>query len=122
MTATTTLVDRQIEGFNAGNIDDVVAGYADDVRFVLVCAHTLPGSELQLEGKEQVTKHLSRVIKHGISDVELDWVGAGDGWIAWRNHGTFWGSTPFSEAHTARLNDAGEIVEHVIHSVYAMPS
>lgn len=121
MSATTTLVDRQIEGFNAGQLDDVVAGYADDVTFTLVCAHTLPGSELVLEGKERLTKHMAGVLKHGISDVELDWVAAGDGFIAWRNHGTFWGSTSFSEAHTARLNDAGEVVEHVIHSVYAKP-
>lgn len=123
MTAAThaSLVERQIEGFNASSLDDVVAGYADDVRLVLVSPHTLPGSELVLEGKEAATRHMGRVLKGGISDVALDWIGEGEGFVAWRDHGTFWGSTSFSESHTAAVNADGLISEHVIHSLYLKP-
>jgi len=117
----TSLVERQVEGFNSGSLEDVVGGYAEDAVFVLVSPHTLPGSELRLEGRAAIEKHMGRVLKGGISDVKVDWMEAGDGFAAWRDHGTFWGTTPFSEAHTARLNADGAIVEHVIHSVYLKP-
>jgi hypothetical protein len=117
----TALVERQLAGFNSGTLEDVVDGYADDVRLVLVSPHTLPGSELVLEGREAVTKHMGRVLKGGIADVELDWMAEGPGFIAWRDHGVFWGSTPFSESHTAKLNAEGRISEHVIHSLYLKP-
>lgn len=123
-TATHTLrglVERQIAGFNAGSIEEVVAGYADDAVLVLVSPHTLPGSELRLEGKGRITKHLQRVLDGGIAGVELQWFCEGDGSLAWRDGGMFWGSTLFSEAHLATVGRDGLIVEHWIHSLYEKP-
>jgi hypothetical protein len=113
------LIERQIAGFNNGSIDDVVAAYADDAVVVVVSPHTLPGSEWRVQGLEKITKHMQRVLDNGIADVELHWVGLGEGTLAWRDGGQFWGTTPFSEAHLATLNADGQIVEHWIHSVYA---
>ena len=118
----TSLVERQVRGFNRSSLEDIVAGYADTARLVLVSAHTLPGNELVIEGREGIEKHMSRVLRGGIADVEVDWMADGDGFIAWRDHGTFWGSTPFSESHTAVVDGDGRITEHVIHSVYQLPS
>ena len=118
----TSLVERQVRGFNNSSLEDVVAGYADNARLVLVSAHTLPGHELVVEGREAIEKHISRVLRGGIADVEVDWLAAGDGFVAWRDHGTFWGSTPFSESHTAAVDGDGLITEHVIHSVYQLPA
>ena len=117
----TGLVERQVRGFNENSLEDVVAGYADAARLVLVSAHTLPGSELVVEGREGIERHMNRVLRGGIADVTVDWVVAGDDYVAWRDHGTFWGTTPFSESHTAQLDSDGMITEHVIHSVYALP-
>ena len=117
----TALIERQVDGFNKGNLDDVVAGYADDARLFVVSPHTLPGNVWKVEGKEGITKHMGRVLKGGIADVAIDWVGGGEDFLAWRDSGQFWGTTAFSESHTAQLNDAGEIIEHWIHSVYEKP-
>lgn len=117
--ASTSLVERQVEGLNNGSLDDVTGIYADDATFNLVSAHTLPGSELRLEGKEKIERHFKRVLDGGIERVTIDWLAAGDGFLVWRDSGTFGKGTQFSEAHTARLNDDGKVVEHWIHSVYA---
>lgn len=117
-TAATTLVERQVDGFNSGKLEDVVGVYADDATFVLISPHTLPGSELRLEGREKIERHLGRVLKGGIGDVKIEWVAAGEGFLAWRDTGFFGTDTRFSESHTARLGDDGLIVEHWIHSVY----
>lgn len=118
-TTATTLVERQVDGFNNGNHDDIVSVYAPDARLFLVSPHTLPGSELQLEGIERIGKHMQRVLDGGIEGVQVDWIAGGDSFLAWRDSGTFGKGTAFSEAHTAVLNDDGKIVEHWIHSVYA---
>lgn len=114
----TSLVERQVAGLNSSDIDAVTAGYADDAVLVVVSPHTLPGSELRLEGREKIIRHFGRVLKGGIADVKVSWLAQAEGALAWRDTGTFWGDTPFSEAHTATLNEAGEIAEHVIHSLY----
>ena len=118
-TAATSLVERQVEGFNSGSIEDVVGVYADDATFVMVSPHTLPGSELRLEGREKIERHMQRVLKGGIGDVKVEWIDGGEGFLAWRDTGFFGTDTRFSESHTARLDDEGRIVEHWIHSVYA---
>ena len=118
-TAATTLVERQVEGLNNANLEDVVGVYADDATFVLVSPHTLPGSEMRLEGREKIERHFGRVFKGGIGDVKVEWVAGGEGFLAWRDTGFFGKDTRFSESHTARLDDEGRIVEHWIHSVYA---
>lgn len=115
----TALIERQVSGLNEGNLDEVVSIYADDATLVLVSPHTLPGSELRLEGKEAITKHMGRVIKGGVAGVELTWVLDGNGSLAWRDTGTFGAGTAFSEAHTAEVGDDGLVREHWIHSVYA---
>lgn len=117
-TTPTALVERQVEGFNTGSLEDVVGVYADDATFVLVSPHTLPGSELRLEGKAKIERHMQRVLDGGIGDVTLDWIDGGEGFVAWRDTGRFGADTRFSESHTARLDADGRIVEHWIHSVY----
>lgn len=112
------LIERQVAGFNSATLDDIIAPYAPDARFVLVSAHTLPGSELALEGRDAITRHMERVLKGGIEGVEVDWVAEGSGFLAWRDHGSFGPGIAFSESHTALLNADGLIAEHVIHSVY----
>lgn len=118
-TATNTLVDRQVSGLNDGNIDDVVSVYAEDATLVLVSPHTLPGEELRLMGREKITRHMQRVLDGGVSNVAVQWVGEGEGFLAWRDTGTFGKGVPFSEAHTAALNAEGQVQEHWIHSVYS---
>lgn len=118
-TATNTVVDRQVSGLNACNIDDVVSVYADDATLVLVSPHTLPGEEMRLSGKEKITRHMQRVLDGGISNVAVQWVGEGDGFLAWRDTGNFGKGIPFSEAHTATLSAEGQVQEHWIHSVYS---
>ena len=113
------LVQCQIDGFNAQDLDAATSIYAPDATLVIVSPHTLPGSELRLEGFERITKHLGRAIAGGLRDVVLDWVGEGDGFVAWRDSGVFGTDTAFSESHLARLNDDGLVVEHWIHSIYA---
>ena len=114
----TSLVDRQVAALNSGNIDGVVAAYADDATFVLYSAHTLPGSELRLEGKERITKHMQRVLDGGIEGVEVHYVGGGDGVLVWHDTGSFGPGIAFSEAHMALLDGDGMITSHTIHSVY----
>lgn len=116
-TDATALIERQVAGLNAGELSDVTAMYADDAVLVVVSPHTLPGSELRLSGREAIEKHMGRVLKGGIADVVIDWIGAGDGFVAWRDSGTVGGGLAFSEAHTAVIRD-GAVVEHVLHSVY----
>jgi hypothetical protein len=118
-TAGAALVERQIAGFNSGNIDEVMAVYADDATFVLVSPHTLPGAELRLEGKEKIAKHLGRVLSGGIENVELTWIDGSDSFVAWIDTGAFGPGVAFSESHAAQINDAGLIAQHTIHSIYA---
>lgn len=115
----TELVERQVQGLNDGNLDEVMSIYADDARLILVSPHTLPGSELDLSGKEAITKHMGRVIKGGVAGVTLNWVLDGGSELAWRDTGSFGAGTAFSEAHTATLGDDGLVHEHWIHSVYS---
>ncbi len=61
---------------------------------------------------------MGRVLKGGISGVEIDWMNTGEGFVAWRDHGVFGQGAAFSEGHVAILNDQGQIVDHVIHSIY----
>lgn len=117
-TTATSLVDRQVAGLNAGDVDEVTAIYAEDATLVVVSPHTLPGSELRLAGREKIVRHMQRVIDGGIAGVTLEWVGAGEGTLAWRDTGTVGRGKPFSEAHTAIVGSDGLIVEHWIHSVY----
>jgi hypothetical protein len=92
--------------------------YADDAVLTVVSPHTLPGgSEMRLEGKEAIAKHMGRVLKGGIEGVKIDWIGAGDGFVAWRDSGLVGGGLAFSEAHTAVIS-GGAVTEHVLHSVY----
>lgn len=113
------LVEQQVRGLNDGILDDVVAIYADDASFMLFSPHTLPGSELRLEGRESIERHMGRVLTGGIEGVEIDWIDAGDNFVAWRDHGSFGPGIAFSESHVARLNADGLVVEHTIHSVYS---
>ncbi len=113
------LVEQQVRGLNEGTLEDVVSIYAEDATFLLYSPHTLPGSEMRLEGREAIERHMGRVLKGGIEGVEIDWVDAGDGFVAWRDHGAFGPGIAFSESHVARLNADGRVTEHTIHSVYA---
>jgi len=88
---------------------------------IVVSPHTLPGSELRMEGAEKIARHFGRVVKGGISDVTLEWVGEGEDFISWRDSGVFWGTTKFIESHTARIDSNGRIVEQWIFSLYERP-
>ncbi len=114
-----SIVERQVRGLNEGSLDDVVAMYADDATFTLWSPHTLPGSEMRLEGREAIERHMGRVLKGGIEGVEIDWMNEGSDFIAWRDHGAFGPGIAFSESHVALLNADGLIVDHTIHSVYS---
>ena len=113
-----TLIERQIAGFNASDAEAAASIYAPGAVLIVSSPHTPPGKEMRHEGPEAIGAHFAKALKYGLRDVELDWLGEGPGFVAWRDHGLAGPGTEFLEAHTALLNDDGQVTEHWIHSIY----